>query len=72
MSKTLLTMLSLTFSASSVLAGNFFGNEPLTLDVEPMSPEVMRIINQPLHFDLTERVGDCKSPTVMMKQVNRQ
>ena len=55
MTKTLLSALLLTFSASSALAGNFFGDEPLTLDVEPMSPEVMRIINQPLHFDLTER-----------------
>ena len=57
MKKTLLSALPLLFPVSSALAGNFFGDEPLTLDVEPMSPEVMRIVNQPLNYNLSEQAN---------------
>ena len=65
MKKIILTALSLTLSATGALAENLFVQSPtpITLDVEPMSPEVMRIINQKLDYDLTTSEASATIPS---------
>ena len=65
MKKIILTALSLTLSATGALAENLFVQSPtpITLDVEPMSPEVMRIINQKLDYDLTTSEASATTPS---------
>ncbi len=52
MKKTLLMVIVALSSWTDAMATGFFNNEPMTLDVPEMSPEVMRIINQDMSYDL--------------------
>ena len=53
MKKVMMLLLPLAlWAASAFSANNFLSGQPITLDVDPMSPEVMRIVNQSLSYDL--------------------
>ena len=52
MKKALLFAALTLLAWTDAMATSFFNNEPLTLDMPQMSPEVMRIINYPVGYNL--------------------